>query len=322
MATVRRAGRPDKPERPRRRRLTAAERHRRTFFAKLTELRKRSRPRSRPDGAAVGPSRRGPPRPRPRAPRSSPSPRARSSRRPPLPQQQAPQAPRHVADAFRARAGAPRRGDRACRRPGGRARGAAAQAPRRRRDDEVVLGLRRAGPGRQARRPDFTAWVRLAATPVRDVKAIVNPRPAYDSRGGRGGRGGQRRPAVAAAAAGGGGGYGGGGGGGGGGGRGDRGGYGRGGAGRGDIEQHGRDGGFSSSVRIIGLEALQDAVREQREPPESEGGNGNGAERTRPPELLSTSRASSFSSSTRETDTRACQPAARSSRPPGRSVET
>ena len=88
--------------------------------------------------------------------------------------------------------------------------------------------------------PTFTAWVRLAATPVRDVKAIVNPRPAYDERGGRGGRGrGGRAAAVAARAAaataaaaaavavaaaattGGGG------------------------AGRGDVEQHGRDGAFS-----------------------------------------------------------------------------
>ena len=46
--------------------------------------------------------------------------------------------------------------------------------------------------------PTFTAWVRLAATPVRDVKAIVNPRGRDDDR--RGGRGGtaaagrRRRP--------------------------------------------------------------------------------------------------------------------------------
>ena len=105
--------------------------------------------------------------------------------------------------------------------------------------------------------PTFTAWVRLAATPVRDVKAIVNPRPAYDHRGGRGGRG------RGGQGGGGRGGQGGGGyGGGGGGGRGGRGGYrGGGGAGRGDVEQHGRDGSFRSSVRIIGLEQLEDAVR-------------------------------------------------------------
>src|SRR6185503_18015966 len=96
--------------------------------------------------------------------------------------------------------------------------------------------------------PTFTAWVRLAATPVRDVKAIVNPRGRDDDRRGRGGRG--RRGGGQ-----GGGGYGGGRGGG-------QGGYDRGGGGggRGDVEQHGRDGSFRSSVRIIGLEQLQDAL--------------------------------------------------------------
>ena len=103
----------------------------------------------------------------------------------------------------------------------------------------------------------------------------MNPRPAYDQRGGRGGRGrgGQ-----------------------GGGGRGGQGGRGggtaaawrrrsrrprrlrprrRGGAGRGDVEQHGRDGSFRSSVRIIGLEALEDAVRGNEKAQEGENaGNG------------------------------------------------
>ena len=52
-----------------------------------------------------------------------------------------------------------------------------------------------------------------------------------------------------------------------------------GGAGRGDFEQHGRDGSFRSSVRIIGLEALEDAVRGNEKPQENEGGNGtNGSE--------------------------------------------
>jgi hypothetical protein len=108
--------------------------------------------------------------------------------------------------------------------------------------------------------PTFTAWVRLAATPVRDVKAIVNPRGADDR--GRRGRGRGR-------SGGGGGGYRGGGGGGGyrGGGR-D--GYDRGpGAGRGDLEQHGRDGAFRSSVRIVNVEdsrrEREEEKREQRE---------------------------------------------------------
>ena len=102
--------------------------------------------------------------------------------------------------------------------------------------------------------PIFTAWVRLAATPVRDVKAIVNPRgarrrpprrprrlPRRQGGGGRrcgGGRRRPRRPARGAAAA-----------------------TAR---GRGDIEQHGRDGAFSSSVRIIGLEQLRTRSRPGR----------------------------------------------------------
>ena len=119
--------------------------------------------------------------------------------------------------------------------------------------------------------PTFTAWVRLAATPVRDVKAIVNPRPAYDNRGRGGrGRGGGQGGGGGRGGQGGGGNFRGGGGYGGGGGRGGRGGYDRGGggAGRGDVEQHGRDGSFRSSVRIIGLEQLEDAVREQSSEPE------------------------------------------------------
>src|SRR5204862_1563003 len=89
---------------------------------------------------------------------------------------------------------------------------------------------------------------------VRDVKAIVNPRPAYDDRGRGRGRG---RGVQGGGGRGGQGGYGGGG-------RGGRGGYDRGGgAGRGDVEQHGRDGSFRSSIRIIGLEQLEDALKSQ-----------------------------------------------------------
>src|SRR5205085_11474678 len=81
--------------------------------------------------------------------------------------------------------------------------------------------------------PTFTAWVRLAATPVRDVKAIVNPRTRDDDR--RSGRGRGRGGGT-----GGGGNYRGGGGGyqGGGYDRGNRGG--NRGARREDIESHGR----------------------------------------------------------------------------------
>ena len=55
----------------------------------------------------------------------------------------------------------------------------------------------------------------------------------------------------------------------------DRGGRGGGGAGRGDVEQHGRDGSFRSSVRIIGLEALEDAVRGNEKPQDDDSGNGS-----------------------------------------------
>ena len=113
--------------------------------------------------------------------------------------------------------------------------------------------------------PVFTAWVRLAATPVRDVKAIVNPRGADDrGRRGRGAPRAQRRrrrrqlrrrwrrlPRRRARRR-----Y-----------RGDdRGGRG---AGRGDLEQHGRDGAFRSSVRIVNVEdsrrEREEEKREQRE---------------------------------------------------------
>jgi hypothetical protein len=107
--------------------------------------------------------------------------------------------------------------------------------------------------------PIFTAWVRLAATPVRDVKAIVNPRGRDDDRRGRGrGRG---RSDRGGGGGGGGGGYRGGGGGGGGGYRGDR-DSGRP-ARREELEEHGRDGSFRSSVRIVHVDS--DGQRRDRE---------------------------------------------------------
>ena len=101
--------------------------------------------------------------------------------------------------------------------------------------------------------------MRLAATPVRDVKSIVNPRGGDDR--GRRGRGGGNRGRS------------------GGGGwprrfrrllprRGSR-RSGGGGGGRGDLEAHGRDGSFRSSVRIVNVEdsrrEREEERREQRE---------------------------------------------------------
>jgi hypothetical protein len=94
--------------------------------------------------------------------------------------------------------------------------------------------------------------VRLAATPVRDVKAIVNPRSSDDRGRGRGRGGGGRsdRP--------------GGGGGGRGGYQGDRGDRDRGRpARREELETHGRDGSFRSSVRIVHVDS--EGQRKDRE---------------------------------------------------------
>ena len=110
--------------------------------------------------------------------------------------------------------------------------------------------------------PVFTAWARLAVTPVREIKSLVDPRDR-DGRGGRRG-GGPRRPAAAAAAvaeaaaATG---------------RGAtaarRGGY----AGAEDMRQHGRDGSFKTRIRIIDMSKGRDetsrtrARRRPRRPP-------------------------------------------------------
>ena len=66
--------------------------------------------------------------------------------------------------------------------------------PKRRDDGETMKWssvCAEQAAGHKPGDPVFTAWVRLAATPVRDVKAIVNPRASGDDR--RGGRGGGGR---------------------------------------------------------------------------------------------------------------------------------
>ncbi len=116
----------------------------------------------------------------------------------------------------------------------------------------------------------------------------MNPRGRDDDRRGRRGRrgGGQGGGYGGRGGGGQGGGYGGGRGGGRGG-RYDRDGGGGGAGGRGDVEQHGRDGSFRSSVRIIGLEQLQDAIKNQEQaqpaepedtPSEGKGSTGGGPE--------------------------------------------
>jgi hypothetical protein len=260
--------------------LTAAERHRRTFFAKLTELRKQEQAAleaEEPPADEAAPAAEAPEG-------AEEQPVAEGEAQP---QAAAPAAPQAPATSPTRSARAQARLAAAIERVGGPEAVLEALQPKRRDDGETMkwssvcaeqaLGVK---PGD----PTFTAWVRLAATPVRDVKAIVNPRPAYDDRRGRGGRG--RGGPGGRGGGGGRGGQGGGGGYRGGGGRYDRGDRGGGGAGRGDVEQHGRDGSFRSSVRIIGLEQLEDAVRgnekaaDQPEPePENpdKGGGGAGA---------------------------------------------
>jgi hypothetical protein len=100
-----------------------------------------------------------------------------------------------------------------------------------------------AAQGLPAGDPVFTAWARLAVTPVREIKGLVDPRDR-EGRGGRGGRGGPRR----------------GGGGGGGGDRPwrDRDRQGGGGAGAEDVRQHGRDGSFKSRIRIVDMSKGRD----------------------------------------------------------------
>ena len=101
--------------------------------------------------------------------------------------------------------------------------------------------------------PVFTAWARLAVTPVREIKGLVAPRDR--DRDGRGRRGGQRR-----------GGGQGGQGGQGGGGRGqwrDRGEGGS--AGAEELRQHGRDGSLKSRMRIVDMSKGRDEESDEGE---------------------------------------------------------
>jgi chemotaxis protein histidine kinase CheA len=237
---------PSRPQRPRRRRLTAAERHRRTFFAKLSELRKAEQA-----ALAGGPE----PADEPAAEATADGQPAPQEGEAPAPQQQTPEAPA-TSPSRSARAQA--RLVAAIERVGGAEAVLEALQPKRRDDGETMKWSSVCAEQAHGHRPGdpiFTAWVRLAATPVRDVKGIVNPRGRDDDRrGGRRGRGG----------GGGGGNYRGGGGYGGG--RGDRGDRGGRGARREDIESHGRDGSFRSSVRIVMVDA--DGQRKETDDPQ------------------------------------------------------
>jgi len=89
--------------------------------------------------------------------------------------------------------------------------------------------------------PVFTAWARLAVTPVREIKSLVDPRGERDGRGRRGGqRGGGR------------------GGSGGGGGRPWRDRQGGDYVGSEELRQHGRDGSLTTRIRIIDMSKERD----------------------------------------------------------------
>jgi hypothetical protein len=190
------------------------------------------------------------------APAEEPTAEAPAEETPPPPAQAPPQpaaGPPATSPSRSARAQA--RLVAAIERVGGHEAVREALQPKRRDDGETMKWssvCAEQAAGHKPGDPVFTAWVRLAATPVRDVKAIVNPRPSGDDRrGGRGGGGRGRRSDRP-------------GGGGGGGYRGDRGDRDRGRpARREELEEHGRDGAFRSSVRIVHVDS--EGQRKDRE---------------------------------------------------------
>src|SRR5439155_3715757 len=110
-------------------------------------------------------------------------------------QPQAPAAPQAPATSPPRSARAQARLVAAIERVGGSEAVLEALQPKRRDDGETMKWSSVCAEQAQGHKPGdpiFTAWVRLAATPVREVKAIVNPRNRDDDRrGGRGrGRGG------------------------------------------------------------------------------------------------------------------------------------
>jgi hypothetical protein len=215
----------------RRRRPSPAQRHRNAFYAKLSELRRQDE--AEQQGRADEPTS-----------EDADGAPAEGAAPPPEPQQQQPGGGR-VPLPGRAQA----RVRAAVERVGGDESVREALAPKQRPDGQTMKWSAvccDAAQGLSAGDPVFTAWARLAVTPVREIKGLVDPRDR-EGRGGRGGRGGPRRS---------------GGGGGGRGGGGDRPwrdrGQGGGGAGAEDMRQHGRDGSFKSRIRIVDMSKDRD----------------------------------------------------------------
>jgi hypothetical protein len=233
----------DRKRPERRRRPSPAQRHRNAFYAKLSELRRQDE--AEQQGQLEGPT----------AEDAEAAPAAGEAQ-PPAPeaapqQQQGGRVPLPGRAQARVRA--------AVERVGGEEAVREALAPKQRSDGQTMKWSAvccDAAQGLSAGDPVFTAWARLAVTPVREIKNLVDPR----DREGRGGRGGQRR---------------------GGGGRGgdrpwrDGGGQGGGYAGAEDMRQHGRDGSLKTRIRIVDMSKGRDDDR----PDEGEAKKREAAER-------------------------------------------
>jgi hypothetical protein len=247
-------------EQRRRRRPSAADRHRRAFYARLTEVRKQGDAAPAPGDPTEGDAAPAPAEAAAAEP-DAPAPAEAAAAEPdasapadvPAP---AAEAPAPVAEAAPAAAepaapgGDPRSGRAQARlvaaveRVGGAEVVREALNPQRRDDGQTqkwsavccdrAVGLK---PGD----PVFQAWVRLASTPVREVKSVTMPPREDRGRSGGGRRDGQRGRSN----------------------RGDR--PARGSASGGDMAALGRDGSFRPTVRIIGLEDAEAAKREREE---------------------------------------------------------
>ncbi|HWC28197.1 MAG TPA: hypothetical protein VG474_16525 [Solirubrobacteraceae bacterium] len=174
------------PTRKRRRRVSAAERHRRAFFSALTDLR-----RGGTLPGAAGPD---------SSPSGEPAPAADAGAdagAAPGEQTPAPGGAGEASDADRSPT-SPARVTAAIERVGGPEVIKEALKPKQ---DEKGQPLKwaavcaQSAEGMKPGDPVFNAWVRLAATPVREVKALL-PRPPAAERSQRGEGGGGRRPGA------------------------------------------------------------------------------------------------------------------------------
>jgi hypothetical protein len=235
MATEQATAAKEQPQQQRRRRRpSAADRHRRAFYSRLTEVRKQGDSTSPQAESGEGEPAQ-PAEAQGAAPVEAPAAEATVAEEPaPAAAEQPAQPGDPTAGRSQARLVA------AVERVGGTDVVREALSPQRREDGQNqkwsavccdrAVGLK---PGD----PVFQAWVRLASTPVREVKSVAAPpREDRQRRGGRRNdqRGRSERPS-------------------------------RGSASGGDMAALGRDGSFRPTVRIIGLEDAEASKREREE---------------------------------------------------------